>query len=89
MPKHQIVWAVLHHCRLGGVVGLHYYSQMTWPVRFFIFSQLPNHLHDILMGLLHQPIHLGVIRHGSQLLHAEEFAHLTSNAALEVSTPIT
>ena len=41
------------------------------------------------MGPLYQLIHLGVIGHGLQLLHAEEFALLTSNVAHEVYTMIT
>ena len=40
------------------------------------------------MRRLHQPICLGVIRHGLQLLHAEEFTHLISNAAYEIHTLI-
>ena len=36
------------------------------------------------MRYLHQPIHLGVIRCGLQLLHTEEFTHLINNAAYEV-----
>ena len=86
--KHQIVWAIPSHCRLGGIIGVHYFHQMTWLVGFFIFSQLPNHPHDSLMGPLYQPIHLGVIGHGSQLLHAEEFAQLTNSDAYEVCAMI-
>ena len=40
------------------------------------------------MRPLRQPICLGVIRHGSQLLHAEEFTHLINNAVHEVHTLI-
>ena len=87
-PTHQIAWAVPHDCGLGGVTGMHYFSQMTWPVGFFIFFQLPNHLHDSLMGPLYQPIHLGVIGCGSQLLHTEEFAHLTNNVVHKVCMAI-
>ena len=61
---------------------------MTWPVSFFTFSQLPNHLHDSLMGPLHQSIHLGVVGHGSQLLQAKEFVDLANNVAHEVCTMI-
>ena len=56
-----MVWAVPSHCRLGGVTAMHYFCQMTWPVGFFIFFQLPNHLHDSLMGSFYQLICLGVI----------------------------
>ena len=74
---------------MGGIIGMHYFHQMTWPIGFFIFSQLPNHPHDSLKGPLYQPIHLGVIGHGLQLLHTKEFAHLTNNVAHEVHTMIT
>ena len=46
------------------------------------------HLHNSLMRPLHQPIHLGVVRHGSQLLHAKEVTHLINDAAQEVCTQI-
>ena len=32
-----------------GIVGVNYFSQMSWPVGLFVFSQLPNHLHNGLM----------------------------------------
>ena len=78
------MWAVSHHGRLGGIVGVHYLSQVTWPVSFSIFSQLPNHPYNGLMRPLHQPICLGMVRRGLQLLHAEEFTHLINNATHEV-----
>ena len=84
------MWTILcHHGRLGDIVDTHYFSQMSWPVSLFIFPQLPNHLHNGLMRPFHQPIHLGVVRHGSQLLHAEEFTYLINDAAHKVCTPIT
>ena len=30
----------------GGIVGMHYFSHMSWPVGFFVFTQLPDHLHN-------------------------------------------
>ena len=42
-----------------------------------------------LMRPLHHPIHLGMVRHGSQLLHAEEFTHLINDAAHEACILIT
>ena len=87
--KHQIMWTTPHHSRLGGIVDMHYFSQMSWPVSFFVFSQLPNHPHNGLMRPLYQPIHLGVVRHASQLLHTKEFTHLFKDAAYKVHTPIT
>ena len=77
------MWAIPHHGGLGGFIGMCYFSQMTWPVSFFVF-QFPDHLHNSLMGPLYQPISLGVVGHGTQLLHAKEFAHLTNNVAHEV-----
>ena len=82
------MWDVPHHCRLSGIVGMHYFSQVSWPVSFFIFSQLPNHPQNGLMRPFHQPICLGVIRHGSQLPHTKEFTHLINNAAHKVHTSI-
>ena len=83
------MWTIPHHGRLGGIVGMYYFSQMSWPVGLFVFSQIPNHLHNCLMRPLHQPIHLGVVRYGLQLLHALEFTHLVNDATHKVSTPIT
>ena len=82
------MWTISHHGRLGGNIGMHYFSQMSWAVCLFVFSQLPNHLHNGLMWSLHQPIHLWVVWHGLQFLHAEEPTHLISDAAHEVSTTI-
>ena len=45
LSEHQIVWTVPGNCRTGGIIGMHYFSQMRCPVSFFVFSQLPNHLH--------------------------------------------
>ena len=83
------MWNIPHHSRSGGIVGVHYFSQMSWPVSLFVFSQLPSHPHNGLMRPLQQLIHLVVVRHGSQLLHAEEFTYPVSDAAYEVHTPIT
>ena len=83
------MWTASHHSRLGGIVGIHYFRQMSWPVGLFVFSQLPNHLHNGSIRPLHQPIHLGVVWCGSQFLHAKEFTHLVNDAAHEVCTPIT
>ena len=83
------MWTIRSHSGLGGIVGVLYFSQVSWPVSLFVFSHLPNHLHNGLIRPLHQHICLGVVRHGLQLLHTKEFTHLISNAAHEVSTPIT
>ena len=36
--KHQIVWTILGYCRMGGIIGEHYFSHMRWAVGFLIFS---------------------------------------------------
>ena len=78
-----------HHSRSVCTVGLHYFSQVSWPVGFLVFSQLPNHSHYGLMWSLHQPVHLWVVWHGLQFLHAKEHTHFINDAAHKVSTPIT
>ena len=45
--EHQVVWTVPGNCRLGGIIGMCYFSQMRWPVSFLVFSQLPDHVHII------------------------------------------
>ena len=82
------MWTIPSHSRLGGIVGMCYFSQMSWPVNLFVFSQLSNHPHNGLMSPVHQPIHLGMVRHGLQLIHTEEFTHLINDAAHEVCTLI-
>ena len=56
--EHQIVWTVPGNCRMGGIRGMHYFSQMRWPVSVFVFFQLPDHLHNCLVQSLYQPISL-------------------------------
>ena len=50
--KHQIMWTIPSNCRLGGIIGVCYFSQMRWPVGFFVFSQLPDHVHNHLVQSL-------------------------------------
>ena len=47
--EHQIVGTVPGNCRSGGIIGMCYFSQMRWPVNFFVFSQLPDHVHNCLV----------------------------------------
>ena len=82
------MWTAPYHGRSGGIVGMHYFSQMSWPVGLFVFSQFPDHSHYGLMWSLHQPIHLWVVWHGLQLHHTEEFTHFVNDAACKVSTSI-
>ena len=82
------MWTVPHYSRLGGIVGLHYLSQVSWPVSLFVLCQLPDHLHYGLVWSLHQPICLWVVWHHLQSLHAEEHTHFINDAAYEVSTRI-
>ena len=74
------------HGRAGGIVGMHYLSQVSWPVSLFIFTQLPNHSHYGLVQSLNQPISLWVVRCGLQFLYTEDLAHFIDAAAHEVST---
>ena len=83
------MWTIPCHGRSGGIVGMHYFSQVSWPVSLSIFSLLPNHLHNGWMWPLHQPIHLGVVRHSPQFPHAKEVTHLINDAAHKVHTLIT
>ena len=67
------------HGGAGGIVGMHYLSQVSLPVSFFVFAQLPDHSHYSLVQSLHQPISLQVVRHGLQFLHTEDLAHFIDN----------
>ena len=87
--KHQIVWTVPSNCRSGGIIGMHYFSQMRWPVSFFVFSQLPNHAHNCLVQSLSQPISLAVVGCGLQLFYAKDLAHFLNYTTHEASTSIT
>ena len=55
LSKHQIVWTVPSNWKLGGIIGVHYFSQMRWPIGFIVFSQLPNHVHNHLVQSLYKP----------------------------------
>ena len=87
--KHQVVWTVPSKCRLGGIIGMHYFSQMRWPVGFFVFSQLPDHVHNCLVESLYQPISLGVVGHGPQSFDAKDLAHFLNYTIHEANTSIT
>ena len=87
--KHQIVWTIPSNCRLGGIKGMCYFSQMRWPVSFFVFPQLPDHAHNHLVQSLYQPIHLGVVGHGLQSFDAKDLAQFLNYTTGKGSTPIT
>ena len=87
--KHQIVWTLPSNCRLGGIIGVYYFSQMRWLVSFLFFSQLPNHGHNCLVPSLYQPISLGVVGCGLQSFYAKDLAHFLNYTTGEVSTFIT
>ena len=72
--KHQIVWSVPHNCESDGIIGMHYFSQMRWPVSFFVFSQLPDHVHNCLVQSLYQPINLGVVGCSPQSFDTKDLA---------------
>ena len=77
------------HGRVGGIVGMHYFSQVCWSVGFFVFPQLPDLSHYSLVQSLHQPISLWVVGLGLQLLHAKDLAHFIDYTAHEFSTSVT
>ena len=87
--EHQIVWTVPSNCRSGGIIGVHYFSQMRWPVSYFVLSQLPDHAHNHLVQSLYQLISLGVVGHGPQSFYAKDLAHFLNYTTCEASTPIT
>ena len=89
MSKHQIVWTALGNFRMGGIIGMYYFSQMRWPVGFFVFFQLPNHAHNHLVQSLYQPISLWVVGHGPQSFYAKDLAHFLNHSTCEASTSIT
>ena len=71
------------------IVGMHYLSQVSWPVSLFVFTQLPDHSHYSLVQSLHQPISLQVVKHDWQFIHAEDLAHFVNNTTDKVSTNVT
>ena len=87
--KHQIMWTVPGNCRLGGIVGMYYFSQMRWPVGFFVFSQLANDVHNHLVQSLYQPICLGVVGHSPQSFDAKDLAQFLNNTTGKASTSVT
>ena len=86
---HQIVGTVPGNLGMGGIIGMCYFSQMGWPVGFFVFSQLPNHLHNHLVQTLYQPISLWVVGHGLQSFYTKVLAHFLNHTTHEASTSIT
>ena len=88
MSEHQVVWTIPSNCRSGGIIGVYYFSQMRWPVGFFVFSQLPNHVHNCLVQSLYQPISLGVVGHGLQSFDAKDLAQFLNYITSKASTSI-
>ena len=86
--KHQLMWTIPGHSRVGGIVGVHLFSQVPWPVGLFVFAQLPNHSHYGLVQSLHQPVSLQVVWHGPQFRHTKDLAHLVNDTANKVSTSV-
>ena len=86
--KHQIVWTLPGNYRSGGIIGVHYFRQKRWPVSFFAFSQLPDHVHNHLVQSLYQPVCLGVVGHGLQLFDAKDLAQFLNYTTGEASTSI-
>ena len=55
----------------------------------FVFSQIPNHVHNHLVQSLYQPISLGVVGHSPQSLDAKDLTQFLNNAAGKTSTSVT
>ena len=87
--EHQIVWTIPGNCGMGGIIGVCYFSQMRWPVGFFIFSQLPDHAHNHLVQSLYQAISLWVVGHGLQSFYTMDLAHFLNHTTCKASTSIT
>ena len=87
--KHQIMWTIPGHSGVGGILGMHYLSQVSWPVGLFVFAQLSNHSHYGLVPSLHQPLSLWVVRCDQQFHHAEDLAHFVDDTAHKASTSVT
>ena len=81
------MWTIPHHGKSGGIEGLQYLYQVSWPVGLFVLSKFPNHLHYGFMWSLHQPISFRVVWHGLQFLNAEEHTQFVNDAAHKASTP--
>ena len=87
--KHHVVWTVPGNCGSGGIIGMHYFSQMRWPVGLSVFSQLPDYVHNYRVQSLYQCISLGLVGHGPQSFDAKDLAHFLNYATHEASTSIT
>ena len=89
MSEHQVVWTAPGHCGLGDITGMCYFSQMRWPIGFFVFSHLSNHAHNCLVQSLYQPFSLGVVGCGPQSFDAKDLTHFLNYVTCEASTSIT
>ena len=65
-----------------------YFSQMRWPVSFFVSSQLLDHAHNCQVQSLYQPVSLGVVGHGLQSFNAKDLAQFLNYITGETSTSI-
>ena len=88
LSEHQIVWTVPSNCGSGSIIDMCYFSQMRWPVSFFVFSQLPNHSHNSLVQSLYQPVCLGVVGHGPQSFDAKDLAQFLNYTTGDASNSI-
>ena len=89
LSKHQIVWTMRGNCGSCGIVGMCYFSQMIWPVGFFVFSQLSAHVYNHLVQSLYQPICLGMVGCGPQSFDAKDLAQFLNYTTSKASTTIT
>ena len=57
--EHQVVWTVPGNCKMGGIIGVCYFSQMRWPVSFFSSPSFPIMCIIIWSNLSTSPLVLG------------------------------
>ena len=89
MSKHQIVWTIPGYCGVGGIIGMHYFSRMRWPLSFHYLLQVPSYAYNHLVQCLYQAICFWVVGHGLQSFDAKDLAHFLNHTTSEASTSIT
>ena len=87
-PKHQIMWHVTGHCRLGAVVNLEKLWQVVLPLSLFVTPACQT-CKRAFGGNVPLPITLSVVVGcGSALLDTEDGTQLLHQGGCEVHTPI-
>ena len=87
--KQQVVWTVPGNCRLSGIVGMCYFSQMRWPVGVFLSSPSFLIMCTLVWVDLYQGVCLGVVGHGPQSFDTKDLAQFLNYTTDEASASIT